>query len=124
MEDFCNEASYMFFNTLDSRIRLAIIDSLRTGPKYLNEIAALLGQLEDVISENIALLEKCSLVLPESSETNKKYKLNKETVEPLTHLLSVHISKHCPNMTSCIPQDRLRDYMKKEAEKTMYIKRE
>jgi predicted transcriptional regulator len=124
MNDFCNEASYILFNTLDSRIRLAIIDSLRTGPKSLNETATSLGQLQEVILENIAQLEKCSLVFSEGSGKEKQYKLNKETIEPLTHLLSTHISKHCPDMTSCIPQDKLKEYMKKEADRAMYITRE
>jgi DNA-binding transcriptional ArsR family regulator len=124
MEDFCNEAYYLFFSALASRTRLAIFDVLRDGSKTVSEISIALRQEQALIFSNLNQLEKIALVLPEGSGKQKRYALNKEIVEPLFHLLAFHISKHCPGLKECIPQERLREYMKKEAAKETYIEHE
>jgi DNA-binding transcriptional ArsR family regulator len=124
MEDFCNEAYFLFFSALANRTRLAILDVLKGGPKTVSEISVALKQEQTIISNNLNQLEKIALVLPENSGKQKRYSLNMEIIEPLFHLLSFHIAKHCPGLKECIPQERLREYMKKEAAKETYIEHE
>ena len=124
MEDFCNEAYYLFFSVLASRTRLAIFDVLREGSKTVSEISVALKQEQAIISMNLNQMERVALVLLEGVGEQKRYALNKEIVEPLFHLLAFHVAKHCPGLKECIPQERLREYMKKEAAKETYIEHE
>ena len=124
MEKFCNEAYYMFFSTLANRTRLAIIDVLREGPKNLSEISDALKQQPKIIAQNLEHLEHCMLIHVESLGAEKRYSLNREIVEPLGHLLAIHTAKHCPGLKQCIPEEKLKDYMKKEAAKETYIEHE
>ena len=124
MKEFCNEAYYMIFSTLAKRTRLTILDVLKGGPRTLSEIANILEQGEDVASENLTPLMRCALVLSSGSGKNKVYCLNKELVEPLSELLEFHVEKYCPGFNKCIPTNKLKEYLKAEAAKTLYIERE
>ncbi len=124
MRKFSNEPYYMLFLALANRTRLAIIDVLQDGPKGILEVAGVLGQREDVISQNLSLLSKCGLVLYEVFEGEKRYSLNKEIIEPLSELLAFHADKYCPGSKECIPPEKLGEYMKAEAAKTIYIEHE
>src|SRR5208283_5247066 len=121
MEDFSNEAYYLFFSTLSSRTRLAIIDVLRDGPKNISGISEALEQDEATISYNLKRLENFALLRSEGSGKEKLYSLNREIVEPLSELLAFHTNKYCPKLKNCIPPHRLREYMKKEAAKETFI---
>jgi hypothetical protein len=37
-------------------------------------------------------------------------------------MLSFHVNKYCPGLEKCVPPEKLKQYMKHEAEKTMFIK--
>lgn len=124
MKDFSNDAYYLFFSTLANRTRLAIIDVLKNGPKNISEISAALNQEESIVSSNLKQLEKCVLVMSEISGNCRLYSLNKEIVEPLSHALEFHVAKHCPGLRDCIPQEKLREYMKREAAKETFIEHE
>jgi DNA-binding transcriptional ArsR family regulator len=124
MKDFSNEAYYLLFSTLANRTRLAIIDVLKDGPKSISEISAALKQEQDTVSANLKQLEKSVLVISESSRNDRLYSLNKEIIEPLSHVLEFHTAKHCPTLRECIPQEKLREYMKKEAAKGIFIEHE
>jgi DNA-binding transcriptional ArsR family regulator len=124
MKEFSNEACYQFFSTLASRTRLAIIDVLRESPKSLAEIADVLKLEQPVIAQNLEKLEHCALIISEESDDEKRYSANKEIIEPLSGLLAFHTRKHCPGLTECIPQEKLKEYMKKEAAKVTYIEHE
>jgi len=124
MEDFSNDAYYLFFSALASRTRLAIIDVLKEGPKTVSEISDALKQEQNIISHNLELLEHCALIRAESSRKEKLYSLNREIIEPLTEILAFHTSKHCPGLKECIPPKKLKEYLKKEAAKTTYIEHE
>jgi hypothetical protein len=106
MEDFSNEAYYRFFSALANRTRLAIIDALKGDAKTTSEIASTL-KLE-----------------PEDNGKEKRYALNKEVLEPLSEILSFHTNKYCPGLKECIPEEKLRQYMKQEAAKKTYIEHE
>jgi DNA-binding transcriptional ArsR family regulator len=124
MEDFSNEAYYLFFSALANRTRLAIIDVLNEGAKTISEISATLTQEQQSIRQNLEVLEHCVLVRSEGSGKEKRYSLNKEILEPLSEILAFHTSKHCPGLKECIPEEKLRQYMKQEAAKKMYIEHE
>lgn len=121
MKEFSNEAYYLLFSALANRTRLAIIDFLKGGPKTILEVSMALKQNQNVISENLEKLEKCVLVISENSGKEKLYLLNNEIIEPLSHVLELHTSKYCPGLTKCIPKEELKEYMKKEASKTIFI---
>ena len=124
MEDFSNEAYYRFFAALANRTRLAIIDVLKEEAKTLSEISSALKHEQEAIKENLELLEHCALIRSEDKGKEKRYALNKEVLEPLSEILSFHTSKYCPGLKECIPEDKLRQYMKQEAAKKMYIEHE
>ncbi|MCW4047253.1 MAG: winged helix-turn-helix domain-containing protein [Candidatus Bathyarchaeota archaeon] len=121
--DFSNEANYLFFSTLASHTRLAIIDVLREGPKGLAEISEALNLKQALVAENLEKLERTALVLSEGSGDEKRFAVNKEIIEPLSGLLEFHVNKYCPGLTECIPPEKLKEYMKKEAAKMTYIGR-
>jgi DNA-binding transcriptional ArsR family regulator len=121
MEDFSNEAYYQFFSALANRTRLAIIDALKEGDKNVSEISNALKHEPEEILQNLKVLEHCVLVLSEGSGEEKRYTLNKEVLEPLSEILAFHSSKHCPGLRECIPEEKLREYMKREAAKKTYI---
>jgi len=63
-------------------------------------------------------------VCSEGSGKEKLYSLNMEIVEPLSELLAFHTNKYCPGLTNCIPPEKLKQYMKKEAAKETFIEHE
>ena len=121
MEKFSNEAYFQFFSALATRTRLAIIDILESGPKTLSEVSDALKQEQENMIHNLEQLEQSFLVHSEGEGKEKRYSLNKEIVEPLSELLEFHVSKHCPGLKECIPPQKLKEYMKREAAKTTYI---
>jgi DNA-binding transcriptional ArsR family regulator len=121
VKDFSNEAYYMFFSTLANRARLAMIDVLKDGSKSVSEISAALDQEQATVSASLKQLEKCVLVISKSEGNERRYSLNKEIVEPLANILEFHTAKHCPGQRECIPHERLKEYMKKEAAKELFI---
>lgn len=121
MKAFSNEAYYSFFSSLANRTRLAIIDVLKESPKTALEISKVLEQEEVTISHNLMALEKCAIVNSRKSRKETFFSLNKEILEPLSEILSFHVSKYCPRLEECVPPEKLKEYMKHEAEKTMFI---
>lgn len=121
MKSFSNEAYYLFFTALANRTRLAIIDVLKDDPKTMLEISKALDQRDAIIIHNLKVLEKCLIVSSKKTENENFYYLNREIVEPLSELLSFHVSKYCPRLEKCISPKKLKEYMKHEAERIMYI---
>jgi len=119
--EFSNEANYLFFSTLASHTRLAILDVLREDPKRLAEISDTLNLEQALVAKNLDKLDHVGLILLEGSGDEKRYVVNKEIIEPLSELLDFHANKYCPGLTECIPPEKLKEYMKKEAAKVMYI---
>ena len=106
MKNFSNEAYYLFFSTLASRTRLAIIEVLRCGNKSVSELSEALHLEPKVIVDNLEKLKKCVIVRSEGSGKEMRFSLNKEIVEPLFEVLSFHADKYCPKLTECIPEDQ------------------
>lgn len=121
MENFSNEAYYLFFSALANRTRLAIIDVLKEGPKNISGVSDALEQDESAVAYNLKRLENYAIVCSEGSGKEKLYSLNREIVEPLSELLAFHTNKYCPGLKNCIPPEKLKEYMKKEAAKETFI---
>jgi DNA-binding transcriptional ArsR family regulator len=102
MKDFSNEAYYLFFSALANRTRLALIDALKGGSKSLSQISAALKQEKDKVASNLKQLEKCVIVISETSRNERLYFLNKEVIEPLSHVLELHTAQYCPKLSECI----------------------
>ncbi len=124
MEDFSNEAYYLFFSALASRTRLALIDVLKAGPKTVFEASAALKQKEEITIQNLEQLEHCFLVRSTGIGKEKRYSLNNEIVDPLSRVLVFHVNKYCPGLKECILPEKLKEYMREEAAKTSYIEHE
>ena len=124
MKTFSNEAYFLFFSTLANRTCLAILDSLKDGPKTMSEISKALDEKEAIVVQNLKALEKCVIVTKHQSGDDVLYSLNKEVTGPISEILSFHVNKYCPRMMKCIPPQKLKEYMKKEAEKSTYIEHE
>ena len=124
MEPFSNEAYYLLFSALANRTRLAIIDALKDEPKTILEISTILDQQEATIAHNLKPLMRCIIVNSQKSAREHLYSLNKEIVEPLSEILSFHVNKYCLGLKKCIPQQKLKEYMKQEAAKAMYVEHE
>jgi DNA-binding transcriptional ArsR family regulator len=124
MEDFSNEAYYKFFSALANRTRLVIIDALKKDGKTTFELASALKIEPAVIQKNLAVLEHCIIIRLKDTGKEKRYALNNEVLEPLSEILSFHTNKHCPGLRECIPEEKLRQYMKQEAAKKTYIEHE
>jgi DNA-binding transcriptional ArsR family regulator len=121
MEAFSNEAYYLFFSALANRTRLAIIDVLKEDAKTVSEISKALKQEQEIVRQNLEVLEHCIVVRSEGSGKEKRYALNKEVLGPLSEILAFHTSKYCPGLKECVPEEKLKKYMKQEAAKKMYI---
>jgi DNA-binding transcriptional ArsR family regulator len=124
MKNFSNEAYYLFFSTLASRTRLAIIEILRCGNKSISDLSEALHLEPKVIVDNLEKLKKCVIVRSEGNGKEMAFSLNKEIVEPLFEVLSFHADKYCPKLTECIPEDKLKAYIKQEAAKDLFIEHE
>ena len=122
--EFCNEAYYLFFSTLANRTRLTILDVLEGGPKTVSEISAALKTEPEYVVQNLKPLTACAFLHSEGSGEQKRYSLNMEIVEPIGHILAFHAAKYCPKLQKCIPEERLKEYMKAEAAKETYVEHE
>ena len=111
----------MIFSTLANRTRLAIVDVLQAGSKKASEIAKTLEQEEETVSQNLKPMIAHGIVLSKGTGEERSYSLNMEIIGPLSELLSFHVDKYCPDSKQCIPPEKLREYMKAEAAKTMYL---
>jgi DNA-binding transcriptional ArsR family regulator len=124
VKNFSNDAYYLFFSTLASRTRLAIIDAMKCGSKSVSELSEMLTLEPKVIVENLEKLKKCMIVRSEGSGKEMRFSVNKEIVEPLFEVLCFHADKYCPKLTECIPEEKLKAYMKQEAAKALFIEHE
>ena len=95
---------YRFFSTLSNPTRLAILESLREGPKNVMQISNHLEQEQSMISHNLKPLVQCRFVFVERKWKERLYSLNRETIEPLFKLFSFHAQKFCPTKGTC-PRD-------------------
>jgi len=115
------ETCYVFFKTLANPTRLAILETLRDGPRNVNEIAEELKQEQSMISHNLRALEKCGFVFSERRKKQRFYSLNKETMEPLFKTFKHHSEKYCPTGGKCLTAKGLREQRKKDASRQLHV---
>jgi ArsR family transcriptional regulator len=89
------ESYNLFFETIASRLRIAILELLMQGPKSVTEICSDLNEEQSKISHNLKKLAECHFV--DTSRQGKKriYSINKETIEPLMKLVEQHVHQFC-----------------------------
>ena len=101
-----NETCYGFFAALANPTRLAIIEALMDRELSVTGLAEALGQEQSMVSHNLKLLERCSLVFSERRGKRKYVMANRDTVGALLRLAERHIEKFCGN-ARCPHQARL-----------------
>ncbi len=121
MKQNLSETCYMFFSTLASPTRLAILELLRNGRKNVTEIAEALRQEQSMVSHNLRTLERCRFVFSERKKKKRFYTLNKETMDPLFKIFDYHAEKYCPAGGKCLTDKGLREQRKKDASKPLYM---
>ena len=111
------KSCHRFFSILSNPTRLAILESLRDGPKNVKQLSELLGQEQSMVSHNLKPLVECRFVFVERKWKERLYSLNKETMEPLFKLCNFHAQKYCPKKGACLKSWRNR----RDKHETTYI---
>ncbi len=119
-----SETCHVFFSTLASPTRLAILELLREGSKNVSTIAEDLKLEQSLVSHNLKKLEKCNFVFAERKLKEKIYTLNKETMEPVFKTFDFHAKKYCPTKGKCLTKKGLRAQRKKNASSHAYVTHE
>ena len=92
-----NETCYGFFSALANPTRLAIIEKLMDEELSVSGLATALGQEHSMVSHNLKLLERCSLVFSETRGRRKYVTANVDTVGALLRLAERHGERYCEN---------------------------
>ncbi|MFN4133334.1 MAG: ArsR/SmtB family transcription factor [Candidatus Hadarchaeales archaeon] len=95
------QAYKLFFKTLANEARLAILFSLKMGPKCVMEICEDTGLEQSRVSHNLKCLTNCGFVSVERRGKNRIYSLNKATIVPLLKLIDHHIANYRDHMIKC-----------------------
>jgi len=96
-----NNICYNFFATLANPTRLAILETLYSGPMNVSGLAETLDQEQSMISQNIKILESCSFIESERRGKEKFIFLNREIIEPLFMLVEKHYEVNCGSLKEC-----------------------
>lgn len=97
-----SETCYLFFSTLSTPSRLAILEVLRESPKNVSQLVDILNQEQSMVSHNLKSLARCGFVFVERKGRERLYSLNRETIEPMFKLTYKHMSKYCPENGECL----------------------
>jgi DNA-binding transcriptional ArsR family regulator len=95
------ETCHLFFSTLANPTRLAILELLREDSRNVSELSKALGQEQSMISHNLKPLTRCRFILAERRGKERRYSLNRETMEPLFKIINGHAEKYCPTKGRC-----------------------
>ncbi len=85
----------LFFETLSNKLRLDIIDYLRSGPKTVGEMCKELKEDQSKVSHSLRRLRNCHFITVENKGKERIYSLNKDTMIPLLKLVDNHMKKYC-----------------------------
>ena len=96
-----NETCYGFFSALDNPTRLAIIEKLMDREMSVTELAETLSQEQSMVSHNLKLLERCSLVFSETRGRRKYVTANVDTLGGLLSLVERHGERYCELYGRC-----------------------
>ncbi len=92
---------YFFFQALSNRTRLAIIESLRDGPKNVTELYNELKLEQSRVSHHLRCLKFCGFVSNLQNGKTKVYSLNEETLAPVLKIADEHVEKYARNLRYC-----------------------
>lgn len=73
----------------------------------VNELAAVLGQEQSMISHNLKPLLKCNFIFTERNGKKHVYTANQETVGMLLKAVENHAQKFCPTGGKCLNGEKL-----------------
>ncbi len=84
-----------FFETISSKTRLKIIETLQEKAMSVTEICNSLKEEQSKISHSLKCLADCHFLDVEQQGKKRIYSLNKDTIVPLMKLVEKHVSKYC-----------------------------
>ncbi len=85
----------LFFETISTKVRMAILCLLRLKPMSVSEICDALKEEQSKISHNLKKLVECHVLDVEQKGKKRIYSLNKDTVIPILDLVEKHVQKYC-----------------------------
>jgi DNA-binding transcriptional ArsR family regulator len=88
-------SNYIFFETLSTKLRVDIIDSLRNGPKSVAEICSIVNEDQSKVSHSLKKLKDCHFLNVSQDGKKRIYSLNQDTIVPLLKLVEKHVNKYC-----------------------------
>ena len=86
---------HIFFETLGTKLKIDIIESLREEPLPVNELAKKCNEERSKVSHALLSLSQCGFVVARKDGQKRLYSLNKETLVPLLDLVEAHVKKYC-----------------------------
>jgi DNA-binding transcriptional ArsR family regulator len=85
-----------FFTVLSNKQRVRILQYLnQEGPQTVSNICTKLGIEQSAVSHCMKLLLECHFVTVEQQGKERIYAINKNTVQPLFHLITKHVETYC-----------------------------
>jgi len=88
-------SNYVFFETLSTKLRVDIIDSLTDGPKSVAEICETVREDQSKVSHSLKKLKDCHFLNVSQDGKKRIYSLNQDTIVPLLKQVEKHVSKYC-----------------------------
>ena len=85
----------LFFKTIATKTRMAILCILREKPMSVSEICLALGEEQSKTSHNLKKLVECHVLDVAQKGKQRIYSLNKDTVIPILDLVEKHVQKYC-----------------------------
>ncbi len=85
----------LFFETISTKVRMAILCLLREKPMSVSEICSALGEEQSKISHNLKRLVECHVLEAKQKGKQRFYSLNKDTLLPILDLVEKHVQKYC-----------------------------
>ena len=90
-----NSNCYLFFETLATKLKSEIIETLDENPSSVSKLAGKLGQERSKVSHALLSLEECGFVKAKKQGKTRIYSLNKTTIKPLLRLIDKHVRENC-----------------------------
>jgi DNA-binding transcriptional ArsR family regulator len=85
-----------FFSVLGNKQRVRILQYLDAhGSRTVTEICENLGIEQSAASHNLKRLLLCHFVEMEPKGKERFYSINKDTVQPLFHMIDKHVRTYC-----------------------------
>ncbi len=85
-----------FFSVLGNQQRVRILQFLdKNGSQTVNDISRGLNIEQSAVSHNMKRLLLCHFVEMEPHGKERVYSINKDTVQPLFHMIDKHVRTYC-----------------------------